>query len=70
MARRSQQDRRCRAGRTKFPFRDSGGELVSEDRRCLPDRRLSGIEVEWLEMACESGHEPLPPETLWNRREG
>lgn len=70
MARRNHQDRRCRAGRKKFPFRDSGGELVSEDRRSLPDRRLSGIEVEWLEMAYESGHEPYRPRRYGTRGKG
>ena len=69
MAKRSRQDRRCRAGRTNFPFRDSSGELVREDRRRLADRRLSGIEVEWLEMVHESGHEPAPALTLWNPQE-
>jgi len=70
MTKRSQQDRRCRAGRTEFPLQDSSGELVSADRRTQPDRRLSAIEVEWLEMACESGHEPVPVLALWNPQEG
>jgi len=70
MAKRNRQDRRCWEGRKKFPFRDSSGELVSADRRTQPDRRLSGIEVEWLEMAHESGREPAPALTLWNPQEG
>ena len=70
MAKRNRQDRRCWEGRTTFPFRDSSGELVSADRRTQPDRRLSGIEVEWLEMAHESGREPAPALTLWNPQEG
>jgi len=70
MAKRSLQDRRCWAGKTKFPFRDSSGELVSADRRTQPDRRLSGIEVEWLEMAHESGREAVPAVTLWKLQEG
>ena len=70
MVKRSRQDRRCRAGRTKFPFRDTSGEPVREDRRRLPDRRLSGIELEWLEMAHESGREPVPVMTLWNPLDG
>jgi hypothetical protein len=69
MAKRNRQDRRCWEGRTKFPFRDSSGELVSADRRTQPDRRLSGIEVEWLEMVHESGREPAPALTLWNPQE-
>ena len=70
MAKRNRQDRRCREGRTKFPLRDTSGELVSGDRRTQPDRRLSGIEVEWLDMAHESGREPVPALTLWNPQEG
>jgi len=69
MAKRNRQDRRCREGRTKFPLRDSGGELVRADRRARPDRRLSSIEVEWLDMAHESGREPVPALTLWNPQE-
>ena len=70
MAKRSLQDRRCWAGKTKFPFRDSSGELVYENRRTQPDRRLSGIEVEWLELAYKSGHEPVPVLPLRNPLEG
>jgi hypothetical protein len=70
MVKRNRKDRRCREGRTKLPFRDSSGELVRVDRRTQPDRRLSGIEVEWLEMAHESGREPAPALGLWNPQEG
>jgi hypothetical protein len=70
MVKRNRQDRRCWEDRTKFPLRDSSGELVSADRRTQPDRRLSGIEVEWLDMAHESGREPAPALTLWNPQEG
>jgi hypothetical protein len=70
MVKRNRQERRCWETRKKFPFRDSIGELVSADRRTQPDRRVSGIEVEWLEMAHESGREPAPALTLWNPQEG
>jgi hypothetical protein len=70
MAKRSRQDRRCRVGRTKFPLRSGSGELVGEDRRRRPERRLSGIEVEWLEMVRESGRESLPGLTEWIPGEG
>ena len=70
MVKRNRQEQRCWETRKKFPFRDSSGELVSADRRTQPDRRLSGIEVEWLEMAHESGREPAPALTLWNPQEG
>ena len=55
MEKRSQQDRRNWKGRTDFPLRDSNDELVRADRRTSPERRLSGIEAEWLEMADEAG---------------
>jgi hypothetical protein len=70
MAERSRQDRRCWARKAKFPIRDSSGELVHENRRTQPDRRLSGIEVKWLEMAHESGREPVSAPALWNPQEG
>jgi len=70
MARRSRQDRRCRTGRKKFPFRDSSGERVCEDRRRQPDRRLSAIEAEWLQMAHETERDPVPVLTLWEPLEG
>lgn len=50
MQKRNDTDRRSNRAGLRFPFRDSDGELVREDRRKLPDRRLAGIEVEWLEM--------------------
>ena len=67
---RSQSARRCWGGRTNFPVRDSSGELVREDRHRLPDRRLSGIDVEWLETVRESGREPVPDMTLGSTQEG
>ena len=70
MAKRSQKDRRCRAGRTKYPLRDSGGEWVCGDRRSQPERRLSRIELEWLAMAYESGREPAPVLRPGNPPEG
>lgn len=49
-------DRRRNSAAYRFPFRDSDGELVREDRRKLPDRRLAGIEAELLEMAATTGY--------------
>jgi hypothetical protein len=54
---RNHTDRRCRAAAPRYPFRDSDGNLVRQDRRKLPDRRLDGIEVEWLEMREAAGIE-------------
>ena len=50
MRERNKADRRRNPAKPRFPLKDSGGELVIEDRRIQPDRRLDGIEVEWLEM--------------------
>ena len=49
MQQRKSVDRRCSATKRKFPFRDSSGERVREERRRLPDRRIDGIgfEIEW-----------------------
>ncbi|MBN1379975.1 MAG: hypothetical protein JXA04_12160 [Gammaproteobacteria bacterium] len=46
--RRSGMDRRRHFIAPKFPFYDDNGNLVSNDRRNLPDRRLEGITVEWI----------------------
>jgi hypothetical protein len=45
--RRKGQDRRRWHDTPKFPFPDSNMELVAEDRRRLPDRRLSNLSVDW-----------------------
>lgn len=45
---RSGKDRRKDSIKPKFPFYDSGGNLVTHERRKLPDRRLRGITVEWI----------------------
>ena len=56
MQERNPSDRRCRTTARRYPFRDSNGDLVRQDRRKLPDRRLDGIEVEWLEMGETPGY--------------
>jgi hypothetical protein len=51
MSQRKSVDRRRLEGKRSFPFRDSNGERVREERRKQPDRRMNGIEeAEWLEM--------------------
>lgn len=51
MSQRTFEDRRRLGGKRSFPFRDSDGERVFEERRILPDRRMNGIEEgEWSEM--------------------
>ena len=57
MQERNPSDRRCRTKALQYPFRDSAGNLVRQDRRTLPDRRLDGIEVEWLDMRESAGTE-------------
>lgn len=42
-------DRRNSRIRQKFPFWDRDNNLVTEDRRRVPDRRLDNIEVEWVD---------------------
>ena len=42
-------DRRDYSRRPEFPLRDSDNILVFEDRRRIPDRRMSSIEVDWID---------------------
>jgi hypothetical protein len=51
-------------------FRDSSGELVREGRRKLSDRRLSGIQAEWLEIIVERGRVGAPFSTQRNLQAG
>ena len=46
--RRGGTDRRRHSATPRFPFYDSGGCLVAYDRRMLPDRRLTGMTIEWI----------------------
>jgi hypothetical protein len=57
MVKRKPVDRRCSSANRKFPFRDSSGERVREERRKLPDRRIDGIgfEIEWPATASNQG---------------
>ena len=51
MSERKPEDRRQSAGKRSFPFRDSNGKRVLEERRIQPDRRMNGIEeAEWSEI--------------------
>jgi hypothetical protein len=65
MQKRRQRDRRCNTGRQQFPCLDSSGAVVEQDRRRQADRRLSGIEAEWRQMACESGHASFGRTSRW-----
>lgn len=42
-------DRRRKSTAPAYPFMDSDGVKVTSDRRTLPDRRVSNIQVEWGE---------------------
>jgi hypothetical protein len=55
MHERSKTDRRQCGVSPRFPMHDADNKLVKQDRRKLPDRRLSGIEVEWLAMVHQVG---------------
>jgi hypothetical protein len=52
---RNTTDRRRSTANPRFPMRDPSNTLVRHDRRTRPDRRLSGIEVEWLEIVQDRG---------------
>jgi len=43
-------DRRNSLETPEFPLQDSHGELIKQDRRKMPDRRLNNIEVEEIEQ--------------------
>jgi hypothetical protein len=49
MQKRNKTDRRRSSTHRKFPFRDSDGRVARQERRKLPDRRLTGIEDGWME---------------------
>lgn len=55
MYERSPVDRRRCKTKTRFPLKDSKGDLVREDRRVQADRRLSGIQAEWSEVIQDAG---------------
>jgi hypothetical protein len=42
-------DRRRKSTAPDYPFMDSNGVKVMSDRRTMPDRRVSNIQVEWGE---------------------
>jgi hypothetical protein len=44
MSQRKPEDRRRLEGKRSFPFRDSNGGRVLEERRIQSDRRMNGIE--------------------------
>jgi hypothetical protein len=39
------------AGENEIPLIDANGQLIAEDRRSIPDRRLNNISVEKLECS-------------------
>jgi len=42
-------DRRQLETLPRVPFKDSNGVIVRESRRQIPDRRLDGIQAEWID---------------------
>ena len=43
--RRSGKDRRKSNQPVSFPLRDSNGEFIAKERRCITDRRADGLEL-------------------------
>jgi len=43
MDQRIRKDRRRKSGKQAFPFNDSAGQWVSQERRRFPDRRMQGV---------------------------
>ena len=52
--RRAGEDRRKSFQTQPFPFRDSSGLLITYNRRRQPDRRLSSINVVWINENMQS----------------
>ena len=42
-------DRRGFGGKSSFPLKTKGGNLVEQDRRSIPDRRLGNIHLELVD---------------------
>lgn len=51
--RRGGEDRRTWQPMPPMPFVDSNGVLVTGDRRCTPERRVSNISVAWTDREKE-----------------
>ncbi len=48
-----------------FPFTDSAGQLVPDDRRRMPDRRLNSISLTLKRLESINGRSPgHPPDTV------
>ena len=52
---RSREDRRRNRKKVTFPLLDSLGNVVLEDRRRQPDRRMGDIDPELQEITPDSG---------------
>ena len=42
-------DRRMNYDMPRVPFKDTNGATIKENRRAIPDRRISNIQVEWID---------------------
>jgi hypothetical protein len=51
LERRSGKDRRGWGKMPDIPFHDSSGVIVSSDRRVIPERRVSSLQIGWDEQA-------------------
>ena len=66
MITRSRKDRRRNSNIANFPLRDSDKEMVLEERRSQPDRRLGNIEIELQEVTLNTDR-PLTSGFLYKR---
>ena len=44
-------DRRHDYGMPEIPFMDSNGATIKECRRKVPDRRITNIQAEWIDIS-------------------
>lgn len=44
-------DRRHDYGMPEIPFMDSNGATIKECRRKVPDRRITNIRAEWIDIS-------------------
>jgi hypothetical protein len=73
LERRSGKDRRSWGKMPEVPFHDSNGSIVTSDRRVIPERRVSSLQINWDDSASstsapvsliQSGNEVPPAATL------
>jgi hypothetical protein len=66
--RRSGLDRRGWGNMPAVPFTDSNGRIVKSDRRAMPERRMSSLQVNW-EDSTSSSSEDATASAIQNEKE-